>query len=268
MKKQSKNLRNFSLQDFKKRGLLPLLAYETGVHLGDGCLSKGETGKYCFQLTGDAVNESEYYSFILKLLEYLYCEKKILRFVEKDNTCVIRIAKRDFCSFKVDIGLHVGKKVNVLIPPFINTKELKTHFLRGFIDTDFCLRFRTLKKSDYPIISTSLSDKKMVEQLAIICSEIGLCPYTRYDVIKKDNRLKKGYSIGHELYLYGRKNLELFVKKVGFWSSKHFTKYLLWKNIGKVPKKSTIAQRYEILKRLGIDVSINAQVAQPAGAQV
>jgi hypothetical protein len=63
--------------------------------------------------------------------------------------------------------------------------------------------------------------------------------------------VKGGFSIVHGLFLYGQENLYKWVDRVGFSSSKHLTKFLLWEKTGKSFPKTTTAQRYELLKRLG-----------------
>ena len=43
-----------------------LLAYETGVHLGDGCLYVDSShGTYRVEFSGNSVNDKEFYSEVL-----------------------------------------------------------------------------------------------------------------------------------------------------------------------------------------------------------
>ena len=250
----------FSLKEFKEKNILPLLAYETGTHLGDGCLGyyfykSDQAWKYCFQYTGDVINEYDFYvTTVRPLLKKLYGLEKDILINKRDNTCIISTRRRDICIFKEDIGLPVGKKKNVIIPPFINSKKLQANLLRGFADTDFSLSFRIQKKKDYPIISTKLADPILLSQLYILCKNRGLRPYVLFNRKNKNINIKEGYSIVHELCLYGQENLYKWMEIIGFWSSKHLTKFLLWEKTGKAFPRSTTAERYELLKRLGVEV--------------
>lgn len=262
MKQVTENLRSqrsrgepFSLKEFKEKNLLSLLAYETGTHLGDGHLGYNyhnydKQWKYIFQYTGDAVNEYDFYvTTVQPMLKKLYGLKSNISIINRDNTCVIKTRRIDICTFKEKIGLPVGKKVNALIPAFINNKRLKANFLRGFADADFSLSFRIQKKIDYPVISTKIADPILLSQLYMICKSLGFRPHAIFN--NKSKREDK-FSIVHALFLYGQENLYKWMETIGFWSSKHFTKFLLWEKTGKAFPASTTVERYELLKRSGI----------------
>ena len=247
--------KSFTLKEFKEKDLLSLLAYETGTHLGDGHLGynyhkSDQIWKYVFQYTGDVINEYDFYVTTLQpILEKLYGLRTNIAKITRDNTCAIRTQRRDIGTFKESISLPVGKKANVIIPSFINNKNLKINFLRGFADTDFSLSFRIQKKKDYPIISTKLADPILLSQLYMICKSLGLRPHV---IFNNKNKREDKFSIVHALFLYGQENLYKWMETVGFWSSKHSTKFVLWENTGKEFPGSTTPERYELLKRLGI----------------
>ena len=101
MSKKARNL-PFSLSYFRKQGQLELLAYETGVHLGDGRM--GEKRYACenwrinryIQYTGDLVNEKYYYEYVLQpLLVKLYNIKLLLHSKERDHTCTLFTRQKD-----------------------------------------------------------------------------------------------------------------------------------------------------------------------------
>src|SRR3989344_8776224 len=102
LRKKRKVYETFSLASFKKQGLLPLLAYDTGVHIGDGCLGeykdKRQGKKPRLQYTGDLVNELDYYETVLaKIFKELYNFQVTIIHHTYDNTCLIRTRTKSIC---------------------------------------------------------------------------------------------------------------------------------------------------------------------------
>lgn len=135
----------YDLKLFEEKGLLRDLAYETGVHIGDGSMGryfdKFQNGfKTCIQYTGDAKNEFEFHNLILRPLLYkLYGIDKIVK-LKRDNSCIIVTRSKSLFLFKKSLGLPVGKKIDVKLPSFLKG-DLKLDFIRGLADTDFSLLF-------------------------------------------------------------------------------------------------------------------------------
>lgn len=249
----------YSLNYFRKNKLLNDLAYETGIHLGDGHLGyhydKHQNGfRFVMQYTGDAVNELHFYKTVLKpLLFKLYGIDKEIGF-KMNNTCIIYTRFKDLALFKKNIGLPIGKKVNIKIPKFISTKELKINFIRGLFDTDASLSFQKKHKkiNYYPVIHYTSSDKKLIIEVTNILKKLGIKFCTYFDEIIKDKRVNIKDSIIHNIYIYGKERLENWMDKIGFYSSKHLTKYLIWKKLGYLTLNLTTEERLNIIKNLNI----------------
>ncbi len=56
------------------------------------------------------------------------------------------------------------------------------------------------------------------------------------------------YHISNQIEICGKEQLELWMKKIGFNSRKHLTKYLVWKKFGFCPPNTTLPERELILK--------------------
>lgn len=249
----------YSLNYFRKNKLLKDLAYETGIHLGDGYLGYFLEGyhnkfRYALQYTGDAINELHFYKTTLKpLLFKLYGINLPIKF-KKDNTCIFVTRSSKLAKFKKSLGLPVGRKINIKIPNFISTKNLKINFIRGLFDTDASLSFKKKHKkiNYYPVIHYTSNDKELIVNVAKILNELKIKFCTYFDEIKKDKRPYIKDSIIHNIYINGIERLEDWMNKIGFYSSKHLTKYLIWKKLGYLNLNLTTEDRLNIIKDLKI----------------
>lgn len=257
----------YSIKYFKEKDLLPSLAYETGIHLGDGylgyCYDKYQNGfKFLIQYTGGSVNELHFYKTILKpLLFKLYKINKPIK-LKKDNSCVIHTRLKSLALFKKSIGLPVGKKINIKIPNFISSKLLKINFIRGLFDTDSSLSFQKKYKKIhyYPVIHYASNNKHFTLKISRLLNELNIKHNTYFNEISRDSRIKKGYTIKHNIFICGKIQLGNWMRCINFYSSKHLTKYLIWKKLGYLPQNTTTEQRLKMLKKFKIDYASVAQI--------
>ena len=120
------------------------LAYETGVHIGDGNLySKNRTHKITY--SGNLLNEETYYLEILKpLVEEIYEIKPKIHRRTEQNTILLVLNSKDVADFKINtLNLPNGKKTHITIPEIIRKDpELLRECLKGIGDTDFSVSFK------------------------------------------------------------------------------------------------------------------------------
>ncbi|MBI2546920.1 MAG: hypothetical protein HYW23_00555 [Candidatus Aenigmarchaeota archaeon] len=221
------------------------LAYETGLQIGDGCLSSislSETNKtYSVTFTGH-IKEFEYYEQIVKpLIKRLYGKDVIVRKYSRDNTCQIQFRSKSVFLFKTKIlGLTKSPKDSISIPSIImDDKQLTLSCIQGIADCDFSLSFLRRNKDVryYPKLTANMKSKILIEQMHdIIKSELGIKPTVLYNIERLDKRTGKTYT-SHQIELWGRKYLSVWMEKIGFQNLVTLNKYKTWKDLGYLPNE-------------------------------
>ena len=248
----------FSNKDIKNKitipkKLTPELAYFIGIHLGDGCLSFKKK-KYDKELSysGHIIDEYTWYvQDIISLIKRIF--NKTAKFYENKgikgkSINVYFRSKAIFIFLNKVIGLQIGSKNNMGIPECIknSNQNIKSAFIRGLADTDFCLTFKKRHKNlhYYPVIALSTCNKKLVKELEILFKEFELNCYTLLDYPTE----RKGTKLTtNQLQINGVKRANIWMNKIGFSSPKHLTKYLVWKKHNFCPPNTNLIQRKEIL---------------------
>ena len=229
------------------------LAYEIGVHIGDGHLtiSKRSDG-WCYLniFSGDYREEMDFYQEIICPLILRLYNKKVRVKKSTKNTLQIVFKSKAISTFKRNVlGLPSGKKKGrISIPDFILGSELRKYCLQGIVDTDFSLSFR---HGRYPRITASLTleDKILKNQIMRIFRDLkidAVCSLTeRKDLRCSPAKKYKEYKID----VNGVKNLSRWLELVGFKNPKHTTKLEVWKKNGFCKPLSNIEERKNILLR-------------------
>jgi hypothetical protein len=249
----------FSEKDIKNhiripKHLTPELAYLIGVHVGDGCMTfdKEKNDRY-ISYTGHIIDEREFHQTIIKnAFEILFNKETKITFDRRENHSCIRTylrSKAIFTFFNKIIKIPVGSKRDIDVPDIIKNSDtmIKREFLRGLADTDFslALKKRYRQKHYYPTISFSSQSKYLVRTVKNFLSELGFKSSTSYNL--KSVRNGKIHTINH-VNIYGKRNLSLWFNEIGFNSTKHLTKYEVWKKFGFCPPNTDITERRKILK--------------------
>jgi hypothetical protein len=227
------------------------LAYETGVHIGDGCMQIFPS-KHDYRVTfWGSVEEFDYYDEILRtILMKLYGLRNItVRKVTTERTIYLRVCSKQLVLFKRDIlGLPCGKKNQMkALPDFVKTSEkLLRECISGLFDTDSSLRFiRKREKYDYPQISLKTSNENLARDVNKQLKNLAFNTAFHFENIF-DSRTRKRYPLWIT-DINGRKMLERWMKEIGFRNNIHTTKYRIWKECGFCPPKTTLQQRFRIL---------------------
>lgn len=248
---------NFSKNDIKLGITIPEylteeLAYFLGFHVGDGYMGiQRRTNKVDYRL---AYNDHEENGF-LWYIEYIKpLIKKIFNkevFITKTTRGTVNIS---FCSkailtfLKECCEIPSGPKKYIEVPSIIKKsgKKMKANFLRGLADTDFSLSFK--KEGKYPVINHGTYSKSLHESVKFLLVELGITYFAA-----TYNRERKGTKlITYHIDINGKKKLQQWMQNIGFSSYNSITRYLVWKETGKLPPRTNIHDRIKILKERGI----------------
>jgi hypothetical protein len=209
------------------------LAYETGIHIGDGNLySKNRTHKITY--SGNLKNEENFYLIKLKpLLEELYgITPKVIRNTSR-NAILLVLNSKTVADFKMHtLHLPNGKKTTITIPDLI--KQNQTLFkacLKGIADTDFSVSFKKNKRGIYnePRLELFSRSKLLVEEIHAFLLSLHFTVNVEYTT-------RRGY-IENRLRLFGKTNLEKWIHEIGFLNFNTLLKLRVWKTRGEVPPR-------------------------------
>ncbi|MAG53029.1 MAG: hypothetical protein CMH62_03645 [Nanoarchaeota archaeon] len=198
--------------------LVPKLAEEIGIHIGDGFLSNK---KKEYRLKGSKEEKDYYDNFIKKLYKELFNININLK--EYETTYGFEIYSKALWVFKNKVlKIPAGRKNSIEFPKIINVNDIEilASFIRGLFDTDGCVNFtsRYGYYKHYPRIGIGLISKKIIEGTEKILYMIGLKPYKYKD--------KLGY---WHIDLNGYERLEKYSQLIGWSNPKHLKKVKEWK---------------------------------------
>ena len=201
----------------------PLLAYETGVHIGDGTLGHYKN-KHDYRIAyyGNLLTDCEFFAKILPVIIYKLYGLKPSIIKRPDRTSIeLSIRSKMLFEFKRDLGLPIGDKTLMLNLPkkIISVGEDSIrNIIAGLFDTDGCFKVTKQSGKPYPKItiankSSILADVKyLLQEREIGCN---LCKDKQTGVNKLD--------------INGKKNTDLFFKIIPSRNIKHLNRYKNWK---------------------------------------
>lgn len=206
----------------RNKKLNPEICEFIGAFIGDGYLGNYGLNKnqYVLGLAGDKKLDEDYFNSYLKPLikrNFPFTKPKIY-YRRDENTIMFRINSKELFRFFINLGFNTGKKSrNVIIPEkIIKNKNFMNSTVRGIFDTDGCIFLDKRKsyKKYYPRITLQLSSLNLINQLENHLSK----DFKVY--INKSNR--DGYR--NYIEIYGHKQLETFLKQIGFSNKRHLDK--------------------------------------------
>lgn len=197
-----------------------------GVLVGDGYLDK-DRGRVI--ISGNLEKDSNYLNVYVKpLIETLF-QIKCLQWKQKSKNCFyLAFYSKNIIGKLVSMGI---KKTE--IPDFILqcNYAVKSAFLRGMSDTDFCIYFQkgsSRKLHSYPMICSTFSSEKLVLQLVSILSEFGI----NANIYPRVSRHKTKSYRQWNIQIFGKKNLDFWTKEIGFRNDRILNRIALWKRQG------------------------------------
>jgi len=232
------------------------LAEDIGIQIGDGSLGYWGNGKggrsFIANVYGNITEDEIYLMTCVKTLkEKLFGVHVSYRRDRTAGTFVLTIYSKNLICFYKNLGFPIGPKINIKIPDFIFiNKKLQIACLRGLMDTDGSLAFRKGDYSNYsfPIVKFSSKSKNLCVQVCRILDNLKLSYTVQFNIKQYDKRTKRIY-IKNEICIQGKKNLEKWMKIVGFHNIAQITKYLVYKKLGYCLPRTTLQKRLDILKR-------------------
>lgn len=204
----------------------PEVSYEVGVYVGDGNMySYGRTHRVTY--SGNLENEREFYKKLSELFKKTFGLNVVYDERPEDNTVLIRINSKELLKFKNEVlKLPMGSKDEIGIPKQImDNNQFVKRFIRGLGDTDFSLSFKKNRKGVHkePRLEWYTKSERLSKQVEKILKKFGF-------TLSTDER--KGKYHGFLLRMYGKRNLELWLKTFGFSNDWTNLKIEFWKKFG------------------------------------
>jgi len=141
------------------------LAYETGVHIGDGTMVVCQNSYYVIYYGNNDSDRIYFENVLLPILKEIYDFHKLYVNAFK-NTCYIRIYSKDLVKFKSEvIGLPIGSKDRLnlsIIEKFSQNSVLLSQLIAGIFDTDGCVK---INRGKYPRLAVALKNENVIKQI-------------------------------------------------------------------------------------------------------
>lgn len=232
---------HFQIKNLKEQ---ELLAYEVGVHLGDGSLQFDKRNRvyrtiYC----GDSRNDFDFYTKILpEILQKLYNKLPAIYKRKNENTIIANLNSKEIAQKKIQVGLPIGNKIKLeKVPDWLNKKELIPHFLRGLADTDFCVSFKKNRKGVHcePRIELFTNNGVLVKFVFKSLTNLGF-------KVAFENATNKGFR-EFRIRMYGKKMLCNWIELIGFYNPKHLSKIMVYEKFGYCPIYLSTQERLNLI---------------------
>jgi len=219
------------------------LAYETGVHLGDGCLFVDKNHRtYRIEFSGDSRNDKEFYSKIFpEIFESVHGKKLKIYKKNGENTIIAVLNSKEIAEKKISLGMPSGNKLKLLAVPSWISGRFVPHFIRGLADSDFSVSFKKNRKgiNCEPRIEFFTNNKVLATFVFENLKKMNFNPAF-------EEASKRGFK-EFRIRMYGKKMLEDWMSKIGFSNPKHLSKVYLFKKFGFVKPKQTTDERLSLL---------------------
>lgn len=225
------------------------LAEIIGIILGDGYFYvKRKKNGSGIVIAQNSVEDLYYIEYLINLFNRFGIKPKVYGQKNKNVTYIL-LKSNSFIEKLILAGLKPGRKINPRIPNLIKkgTRKVKRAFLRGLSDTDFSISFRkgtSRKNYTYPQITTAFSNLEFVREIQSLIEEFGI----KVNMYNIKTRLNGKIYQQYSLHIYGRKNLDIWMKHINFRNEKHLSKIKFYEKFGYCPPNTTVKYRTLILK--------------------
>jgi len=186
-----------------------------GMHAGDGTLYRTNSNCLVWELRGGLVERDYYIRFVDKLLASIFGTSFKSKY-RSGGSFGIQTSKREITGFIAGFFPIGEKSSRVRIPPIIfdSSESVKRAFLRGYFDTDGCIRFDRQPRLSYPYpkIEFSTASAGMLRDVVALIEELGMGCHTWKS---------RNY---HKVCIPGKKNLIKWRSMVSSNNPKHLNK--------------------------------------------
>ena len=241
------------------------LAELLGIHIEDGCISVNE--RYSeYYLGGDLNEEIEYHDeWVSKLFNQevmipILGKEVVYKKHPKLGIYSFHIFDKKVVKYFRELGIKPGSKIDIKIPFEIKSNkkyvliEIKSNkkyvlrFLRGLFDTDGNLYFDKNRSAKQPInnrptIKLGTVSKELMYDVFGALTDLRLHPR-----MKKPYKGKRDKNYVYTVLLYRVKDIEFYIKNIGFKNPKHLTKWMMYKKYGICKPNTTLEQRKQIIQ--------------------
>ena len=201
--------------------LSPLLAYETGVHLGDGNLTYNTWNLNRITYAGNSVEDYDFFVNLLpKIVEKLFNKSPKIYFPKNEKTVLVVLNSKKVAEFKMQLGLPSGNKNQIKSFPKELVERFPAFILRGLADTDFTVNFRDLDHDgikEHPRICASFSNAYFVEEISNILNKLEIT-FAKRELITHEKYHE------YRIEIEGKKRLKRWIDLIGFSNKKHIHK--------------------------------------------
>jgi intein/homing endonuclease len=205
------------------------LAEFLGIMVGDGHTGiyrceKNNRSYYILEISGH-MNDKKYHMNYISALAFKLFNTHFHAHVRPEhNIIILRKQSRAICQFLVHVIGIPHNKHSVGIPECIlqGDSKIKSAFLRGLADSDFCVTIRR-KPNVYPRIHGTSKSRILIEQCSKILDEFGIANSWNKEQEFYEKR-DKTY-IKYRVYVNGFARVNLFMAKIGFQNENKIRKY-------------------------------------------
>ncbi len=201
--------------------MTPEIAEFVGALLGDGYIHHKES-RYIIGLTGSPKNDCEYYEYLANILRKSFCVNPKIRLRQRGVRLTFK-SKPVFEFLTKDLGLPFGREkcTNTFVPHSLYKKrDLCNKVLRGIADTDGSIFTANKTGSpNYPSIEITTSSPKLVGQIRSALQRRGFRVAKSWKYRSKISKVDS-----YKIPLNGRKNVELWMKEIGFSNKYKYAK--------------------------------------------
>jgi len=220
-----------------------------GIMLGDGNIYSSKiNGNHRTVITGHSQEDFDYLvNYVKPMIKDLFGFNVSVWKHKNKNAIALAVYSKSFIKQLLSYGLVAGPKTMKIPPYTLENRNLTAKFLKGIADTDFSVTFKKNKRKthSYPVITANFAHRNFVYQLKNFLSFFQINSFV-YELIKIVNGKKFN---SYQIELYGKNNLNLWLKYIGFSNPKHLTKIELWKKFGSCSPNTTIKERLFILNK-------------------
>lgn len=198
--------------------ITPLLAEETGIHIGDGSMNIYKNGAI-ISIAGHPIDDREFYEkHVRRLYKELFDVNVNLR--QWSRAFGFQVSSKDLVQFKNKLGLPLGKKVNISIPEQIK-KDLTLYAscVRGVFDTDGTFYLEKKNRKLYPRVQIVNTSKNLISEVCNLLKQLNI-PFGTWSY----QPLNKNWKETHTVAVRG-KQVCVWMNKIGSSNPKHIDKY-------------------------------------------